>query len=132
MARNSIDSNKLIIEPLGQIFRRDRNRHGGGVAVYISNSLGCKRLQTFEPLHSEIICLEIQLQSRPIKKLLLCACYRPPVKNTLDFLSDLDTCLEHCRQFHYDQIHIVGDFNAKHSDFLSTDINTLDGRQVIA
>ena len=37
-------SDKEISIPGFQLFRRDRNRHGGGVLMYVSDALQCKRL----------------------------------------------------------------------------------------
>jgi hypothetical protein len=97
----TINSNEIDLEPFSIPFRRDRNRHGGGVAAYISTNIGATRLQNIEPAQSEILCLEVQLPGTPIKHLLLLACYRPPNKDMLDFLSDLDHCLEETQNKQY-------------------------------
>ena len=40
----SQDQTREISIPGFQLFRKDRNRHSGGVLIYISDALQCKRL----------------------------------------------------------------------------------------
>ena len=58
-----------------QLFRLDRNRHGGGVLMYVKNSLSCKLL-VCGGLHE----LEFIAVSN------FCLFYRPPSTPVSDFL----------------------------------------------
>lgn len=42
------------------IILRDRNKHGGGVCVYLHDSISYKRLYEFEDKNLEMNALEIQ------------------------------------------------------------------------
>ena len=72
------------ILPVGcnySLLRRDRNRHGGGVAILISNHI--RYCQKLDFSSGEIESLWIELYPRSKRSLLLCCAYRPPSK--LDF-----------------------------------------------
>ena len=71
---SSIDDSKLLF-PGYNIFRRDRNRHGGGTAIYISENITCRRLQNIEPLDIELILLEATFSNQNV---IIGACYRQP------------------------------------------------------
>ena len=58
------------------LVRRDRNKKGGGVCVYLRDSLSFKRLHEFEEQNLELIALEIQKPN--LKPFLFTAWYRPP------------------------------------------------------
>ena len=55
--------------------RRDRNRHGGGIAVYVKNSICVKRRQDLESNLFETICIEILNQP---DKIVCTFIYKPP------------------------------------------------------
>ena len=60
------------------IHRHDRNRHGGGVAIYVSDSLAVTRRPDLEYDDIESVWLEITTDK---KKILLASYYRPPVSH---------------------------------------------------
>ena len=63
---NTINDNIIKI-PGYDIVRRDRDRNGGGVAIYIRNIISCKNHIEFIPDNLESICLEIQNpKSKPL------------------------------------------------------------------
>ena len=103
--------------------RRDRSRHGGGVMVYLSESLPAKRRADLEPPTLEIICTELQLGS---ESMLLCVCYRPPGSNMRDFIDGIEGIIERCNNVR--EFIFTGDFNAKHSSWCSTDSTNSEGR----
>ena len=63
-----------------QLFRLDRNRHGGGVAIYVKMGLSVK-IVSLHPLTNpsglEVLWLEVSSKFIPSKLLIGC-CYRPP------------------------------------------------------
>ena len=77
-------SDKQIEMPDHQVFRKDRDRNGGGVALYINNSISAKHLTDFDDLGIEVVAVEIRLCNRNV--IILC-CYRPPTK----LKQDVDT-----------------------------------------
>ena len=55
---------------------RPRNRHGGGVGMYIHHGLSCKRRFDLEQADCEMLWLELYTKTN--EKILLSVCYRPP------------------------------------------------------
>ena len=73
-----------------QIFRKDRNNHGGGVLVYVSNALSVSRKCDLECEELEMVCLEVR--PKFISPFIYICLYRPP-SATKDFFSKLDDTL---------------------------------------
>ena len=96
------------------IHRNDRNRHGGGVAFYITNGLVVKRRPDLEHNDYESFLLQI-LTDR--KHILLGTYYRPPVSQVnrsnivYDFINKLHATLLSALATNSDCILLVGDFN---------------------
>jgi hypothetical protein len=57
------------------LYRKDRDRRGGGVCLYISNLFTSKRRIDLEPDNAEMIWAEITFKSQ---KILISCTYRPP------------------------------------------------------
>ena len=57
------------------VFRRDRNRHGGGILIAVLNKFPVVRLPHFEPINAELLWLRIFMGSVSI---ILGGFYRPP------------------------------------------------------
>jgi len=70
------DSDNMLSLRGYTLVRRDRNKQGGGVCVYLRDSLSFKRLHDFEEQNLELIALEIQKPNS--KPFLFTAWYRPP------------------------------------------------------
>ena len=107
----SILDQNVSFEGFDTIFRKDRNSFGGGILVYISNSLSVNRRTDLEPANIECILIEIR---DPTGNFLLCCTYRPPNSDksfwrnhswSIDKASDISN-----------KIVIVGDLNV---DFLN-------------
>ena len=58
------------------VYRKNRNRHGGGIAVYVADRLKVTRRSDLEMDDIELIWLE--LQERATRRALFGAAYRPP------------------------------------------------------
>ena len=78
------------------IIRKDRNRYGGGVAIYIKENISCSaRHDLIAPAQLEMICAEINLPYN--KSFLVSTLYRPPnadinvLKITLNLLKNVIT-----------------------------------------
>jgi hypothetical protein len=77
------------------IFRRDRNKNGGGVVVYVKVNLFVKRLRHLCSSENECVWLEIKLnKSSPF---FLCAIYRPPSRtNEIEKVNNMCSFLTQC------------------------------------
>ena len=89
------------------IVRRDRNKHGGGVCVYLRDTISYTRQSELEDEALEIIALQIQKpNSRPF---LVASWYRPP-KSPLEHFEKFERFLEKADTM-YAEIYILGDLN---------------------
>ncbi len=117
----SFSDNSFSIDSYQPPFRKDRvGKRGGGVtaAVYVSSQLPVRRLPDLE--FDETLCLEICISKR--KKLLLITTYRPPIQSKAEvesYFSKLESAISQARaRKKFDGTFVVGDMNAKHSDWL--------------
>ncbi len=89
------------------IVRFDRNRFGGGVALYIKNTIPYTERKDLVPDNLEMICVEINRQhSRPF---LITTWYRPP-NSELDIFNNFELFPFKCDMENKELI-IVGDLN---------------------
>ncbi len=114
---------KQYLPPL----RKDRNRHGGGVCVYIQEHFAAKRVEALEPRDLEAICFEYQIKQQTH---LVCFMYKAPNIDITDFLVGVEAILSNANGY-YD-MSFIGDFNCKHNQFCSSDRTTNDGRALKA
>ena len=94
-------------------FRKDRPvGRGGGVCVYVLDSVPCIHRQDIESnCSTEFLWIELQYSSY---KVMFCVCYRPPGQNAESintFLSDMQSSFDKIYSEQYDCIIITGDFN---------------------
>ena len=92
------------------MFRRDRNRNGGGVAIYCEEAFSAKRRPDLET-DIEVIWIEIPIHG---KSNLFGCCYRPPGQNiqtSNHFLAELQKSLESAIDQSPASITLVGDLN---------------------
>eukprot|EP00117_Sycon_ciliatum_P039907 scpid81003/ scgid29410/ len=76
---------ELTLPGYYQPLRRDRNRHGGGVAVWVKATLAMNELDTIDVFGQELVWLNVKLSTgRPVA---ICAAYRPGT------CSDTDTSI---------------------------------------
>ena len=106
------DSDNMLSLHGYTLVRRDRNKKGGGVCVYLRDSLSFKRLYEFEEQNLELIALEIQKPNS--KPFLFTAWYRPPKLDSQCF-KYFELFLEKVEP-KYKEIYILGDLNC---NFLS-------------
>ena len=93
------------------LYRKDRNRNGGGVCMYIKNIIPHKHVTIYDsPVH-ESVWVEVYLGKF---KHLIGTFYRPPgqlVAESDAFLDAFQTCIDLAHSKHYTSINILGDFN---------------------
>jgi hypothetical protein len=62
------------------IYRRDRNAYGGGVAIYIQSHIPVMLREDLMPSVIEVLWLQVHLAH--LKPFILGCCYRPPSANS--------------------------------------------------
>lgn len=86
------------------VYRRDRDAHGGGVAILLKDNIRHKPLNVPELNSVEFIAIEIKIRGSP---LIIASAYSP--KYSTHFKNDI------LQMFHLgSEMLIFGDFNAKH------------------
>ena len=90
-----------------QIVRRDRNRHGGGVLMYIREVIQVETNANNQYPNLEIVTVTLRFGSF---KSCLSLCYRPP-SSTVDFFNDLIGYLELVNLAQFSNYILLGDFN---------------------
>ncbi len=103
------------------IFRRDRGdqRCGGGVAVYVRDTLRCKTRTDLQQW-TEDLWLELTEYSPKRRSLLFGCYYRPPSSDLSAFTVALETSL-HDIDFNNHDVILAGDFNATSPTWSPTD-----------
>ena len=94
-----------------QLFRLDRNRHGGSIAVFVHFSFSCKVLLQGGPFALEFI----SVVSQP--SFSLCLFYRPP-PFPVSFFDNLCTTLQIVNPADFSSFLLTGNFNV---NFCNTD-----------
>ena len=103
-------------------FRVDRNKHGGGVLIYVRDDITCRELKGHPPLNDlEGIFLELNLKK---SKWFLFGGYNPNKENISYFVNALGPVIDHYMP-KYDNFILLGDFNSEMgenamSDFCDT------------
>ena len=100
-----------------KVFRRDRNRFGGGLILYINENFPCKPLND-HPIFSnlELIAIEIHQNKR---RWLFIGIYKPPPQSDSEFTNRLSFIIDYYLP-KYENLILIGDFN------LSTENQHLD------
>ena len=119
---NEITDNLLEIEGY-TLHREDRSRNGGGVAVYVRNSLKHNRRTDIPDKSLELVCIEIEtIRARLFLKF---AWYRPP-SALIESFKELEGNLEFFDKENKEMI-IMGDtnydFSSKIADEYSSSLN---------
>ena len=73
------------------LVRKDRTRQGGGVAIYIRNTICYTERQALCSDNLEMLCVEVQKANN--KPFLLSTWYKPPDKNSNDIFSEFEIFL---------------------------------------
>ncbi|KAL9966689.1 hypothetical protein ACROYT_G024801 [Oculina patagonica] len=97
-----------------RLYRKDRNRHGGGLFIYVKRELLVNRVSDLEGAKIESIVLTIQT-SRSSKKLLIIGAYRPPSVPKTTWEPELNNILLRASQ-RFEGILLIGDLNCDLSD----------------
>ena len=101
---SSISNHEIFIPGYSSI-RRDRSRHGGGILLYITESITINSTNTNET--SELLFVDLRLKHCSI---MIGLFYRPPSSQPSS-LSDLESALESTPPASMKNFVLVGDFN---------------------
>ena len=104
----SFPSSQFHIDGYSQPYRRDRDRNGGGVIIFIREDLPSKQLFK-HTCHDDIEVLIIEINLRKTKFLLMGG-YRPPSQSHNYFFDAINNVLD-VYTGTYDKLLLVGDFN---------------------
>ena len=104
---DSTIQNGVVSIPGYTLERKDRSRSGGGVALYIRDSINYKRLTDHLEDNMELICIQV---SKPkIKPFIMCTWYRPP-GSTIEMMNRFEVVLQKLDSYHM-EVNIIGDIN---------------------
>ena len=103
------------------VVRNDRNRHGGGVAMYIHKTVNYKLREDLA--FSEIESVSIQVKVGNYKPFIVTSAYRPPGK-PVEYFNELDKLLNSTDAEDKETIYL-GDTNCNMLDFTNNDTKNL-------
>lgn len=104
----SIPDEEVLLENFLPPFRTDRfDRPGGGVIMFVRNTIFCKRRNDLEIRGLEAVWIEVTVKT---KKLLIGGFYRPPNSN-LDYFNLILESVDRAHNTNITDIIITGDFN---------------------
>ena len=107
-----INDSELLL-PGYQLYRLDRNRHGGGIMIYVCSSLSCKVLLRGGPFNLEFLAISVFVESSTIhfcKKFCICLSYCPP-SSSVSIFDNLCTTLQIINPAYFSNFLLIGDFN---------------------
>ena len=90
-----------------ELVRKDRNRNGGGVAIYLRNSINYKVKEELMSCDLEIITVEI---SKPKSKPFLVSCWYRPPDSPMEIFNNYEELVKKMDS-EYEEIILIGDFN---------------------
>ena len=110
-----------------EVIRKDRNRNGGGVAIYIRNCISYKLRPDLD--HANLESITIEIFKPKAKSFLINTWYRPP-GTSLDLFSDYEECI---RKMDYEnkEVITIGDFNCDWNNLAERTISPQTKRIVV-
>ena len=112
---NTVSDNELHIDGY-DLLRKDRSRHGGGVMIYLKNTL---HFQHVKDLGLNLETIWIKTKVRNVKSFLICVMYRPP-NSSVDYFDLMSAMMSNALDFDCELI-ILGDLNC---DLLSDNVDS--------
>ena len=91
------------------LLRVDRNRHGGGILIYIKEGIPAREISLMESMSKYIEAKALEINFHKVKWLLF-GIYRAPSQAETFFLDEISKNIEHyCTK--YKNFLVIGDFN---------------------
>ncbi|XP_033759601.1 uncharacterized protein LOC117341849 [Pecten maximus] len=103
---NTIDDSDILIKGYN-LFRKDRNRHGGGVATYIRDNISAS--EDSVDLTGTLELLSIKIQQKNSSPIICVNVYRPP-NERVDWFDHFDSVIDRLSTENKNII-VLGDFN---------------------
>jgi len=88
--------------------RKDRTRHGGGVAMYIKDTINFKCRDDI-PSNFSLECLWIEISGKDSESILLCSIYRPPSADHTYYSNIIDMLMKASSENKH--LVVIGDMN---------------------
>ena len=105
---DSYPTSQFFIEGFCKQYRMDRNKHGGGILIYIREDIPSKQLSKHNFIkHIEGIFIEINLRKT---RWLLFGTYHPPSQSDKEYSEQVGLALDVYSD--YETFLLIGDFNA--------------------
>ena len=92
------------------LFSQPRDRHGGGVSMYVKHEYNASRITQLDITESYIECIACTLAVGQATWVVL-VIYRPPDGNVSMFLDSVEEIFRYTRENNYNNILITGDLN---------------------
>ena len=102
----TFQNGELLIQGY-DIYRKDRNANGGGVAIYVQSEIPVKIRYDLMKSNLEVLWLEAQIPH--LKPILIGCCYRPP-NSRIEYLDSICNMLDQVCDTNY-EIYFMGDLN---------------------
>ena len=103
-----------------EIVRKDRNRNGGGVAIYLRNSINYKIKEELMSCDLEIITVEI---FKPKSKSFLVNCWYRPPDSSVEIFNNYEELVKKM-DFENKEVILIGDFNCDWSQIVNNNANS--------
>ena len=110
---DSFPTSQFSMDGFAKPFRRDRNKFGGGILIYVREDIPCKLLNNHS-FPDDIEGLFVELNFRK-SKLLLLGTYHPPSQQDNYYFQSIGDSLDIYCSF-YEKCVLVGDFNAEENE----------------
>ena len=120
MLDDTVQDNEVSLNGY-EIIRKDRNRNGGGIAIYIKNCINYKLRQDLD--HANLESITVEIFKPKTKSFLINTWYRPP-GSTLDLFMDYEECIAKTDNENKEVI-TIGDFNC---DWNNLAVNTISSQ----
>ena len=103
---SDVADNKLRLEGFHEIFRKDCDKNGGGVAIYVRSNIKCKIREDFG---DDLESISVELDVPYVKPILVTTLYRPP-DSRVELFSFIENMISKIDQEGKECI-LTGDFN---------------------
>ena len=124
----SFPESQFFINKFPKPFRKDRNRHGGRLLMYIKEDIPQKELSFNLPSNIEIIIIELNINKI---KWLVCGCYHPPSQSDEYFFYYSGKVLDNFNTKH-DCFVLLGDFNMHENETILSDfLNACNAKNIV-
>lgn len=126
---DSFPSSQFILDGYSFPYRKDRDRHGGGILIYVREDITSKML-TKHTFPDDIEGIFVELNFKNIKWLLF-GTYHPPSQSDKYYFDKLTNALDLYLNI-YDKFVLTGDFNAQVTEVeIDTFLEQYDAKNLV-